>query len=155
MSIRTPVIRMFRPSRGEGRGRIQGQPNVATRGADLLQGFRDIVFGFVLNVNGDGIRAGIDETWHVMISLLDHQVHIERKLCLFSHHRHHHGPKRHVIDEVPVHDVAMNPISAGFLHPMHLLGEFCEIGRQDGRRDEDLRHQSKRSTLNAQRSTLK
>ena len=59
------------------------QAGAATGVANLLQGFADIVFRFRFDVDRDRIRAGFDETRHVMIGMLDHEMNIERKLvCL-------------------------------------------------------------------------
>ena len=48
-----------------------------------------------------------------MIGVLDHQMHIEGKFRLFAENFDDHRAERNVVDEVAVHDVAMNPIRVG------------------------------------------
>jgi hypothetical protein len=43
---------------------------------------------------------------------------------------------------MPVHDVEMKPISAGFFHAMDLRLEIRKIGSENGRSDEDVGHWS-------------
>ena len=44
------------------------------------------------------------------------------------------GPMRHVRDEVPVHDVDVQPVGRRG-HLAHLLGQHAEVGREHRRRD--------------------
>jgi hypothetical protein len=50
-----------------------------------------------------------------------------------------------------VHDVAMNPVGAGFLNAMDLIRELGEVGGEDGRRHDYFLHTKPKS--NAQRPT--
>ena len=129
---------------GKGSGRVQGEPGPATRLANPGQCFSDVVPGFRFHVDGNGIRAGFHEAGKVMIGPLDHQMHIKGELRQFARHRDDHRPEGNVIHEMTVHDVAVNPVGPGFLHPAHFPGEVREISRQDGRGDEDgrRRHES-------------
>jgi hypothetical protein len=95
------------------------------------------VFRFWFDVNIDGVRAGFDKTRQIMIGVLDHQMHIERKFRLLAHKIDNHRAERNVVDEVTVHDIAMDPIGAGFLDGVDFLGQAREIGGKDGRGDED------------------
>jgi hypothetical protein len=90
-----------------------------------------------------------------MVGMFDHQMDIEWKPSVLAHHLHAAWAKRNVIDEMPIHDIAMDPIGAGLFHATQFFGEAGKVCGKDGGRDDDLGHQSKRSTLNAQRSTLK
>src|SRR6266436_8624757 len=48
--------------------------------------------------------------------------------------------KGNVIDEMSIHDVAMNPIGPGLLNPVHFIGQSGKIGGQDGGRDQNASH---------------
>ena len=67
-----------------------------------------------------------------MIGMLDHKMDVERKTCLAAHGRDDRRTEGNVIDEMPIHDVAVNPIGAGCLHPMDFVAESREIGGQNG-----------------------
>ena len=121
----------------ERRGRIEGQAGTATSITNCAQGFCDVVFRLRFDVNIDGGRAGFDKTRQIMIGVLDHQMHIERKFRLLAHEIDNHRAERNVVDEVTVHDIAMDPIGAGFLDGMDFLGQAREVGGKDGRSDED------------------
>ena len=51
-----------------------------------------------------------------MIGMLDHKMDVERKTCLACARRDDLWTEGNVIDEMPIHDVAVNPIGAGGLH---------------------------------------
>lgn len=72
-----------------------------------------------------------------MIGVLDHQVHIERKPCEFVDKIDHRRTKGDIVDEVAVHDVAMNPIGPGGLNFADFIGEIGEVCGEDGWGDED------------------
>ena len=65
-----------------------------------------------------------------------------------------HGTEGNVIDEVAIHDVAVNPVRAGFVGQANLFRKAGEIGREDGRSDEDgmghLKGNVQRPTFNVQ-----
>ena len=81
------------------------------------------MFRFGLDVNGNGVRAGFHKARHVMIGVLDHQMHIEGKFRLFADNFDDHWAKRNVVDEMAIHDVAMDPIGAGVFN-------FANLRRQ-------------------------
>jgi len=47
-----------------------------------------------------------------MIGMLDHQMHIERTFRLLADKTDDRRSERNVVDEMAVHDVAMDPIGA-------------------------------------------
>jgi hypothetical protein len=59
--------------------------------------------------------------------MLDHQVNIERQTREFANGRDHSRAKRNVIDEMTVHDVAMDPIGSGLFDLAHLIGQSGKI----------------------------
>ncbi len=58
-----------------------------------------------------------------MIGVFDHQMYIERQPRLFAYVPNNVGPERNVIDEMSVHDVAMNPIGACGFDLVDLIAE--------------------------------
>jgi hypothetical protein len=119
----------------EGRGRIQGQPHAASGRANRRECFRHVVFRFGLDMHGDGIRAGLEETRQIMIGMLDHEMNIERELRQFAHRGDKSGPKGNIVHEMAVHDVEMEPVGAGFLGAPDFAAELGEVRGEDGRRD--------------------
>src|SRR5437016_6242920 len=103
--------------------RIECDAGAATGVSNLLQGFQDIVFGFRFHMNSDRVCAGFDESRHIMIGTLDHQMHIQWQICFFAYESNNVRPEGNVIDEMAVHDVAMNPIGACGFDTMDLLSE--------------------------------
>ena len=87
----------------------------------------------------DRVRAGFDKTRQVMIGMLDHEMDVERQSRVLANSRDHCRSKGNVVDEMSVHDVAMNPIGAGLLNAPHFLGQSGKIGGEDGGSDQDLR----------------
>jgi len=63
--------------------------------------------------------------------MLDHQVNIKRQTREFANGRDPSRAKRNVIDEMTVHDVAMNPIGARGFDAMNFLSEPREICRKN------------------------
>jgi hypothetical protein len=90
----------------------------------LPQGFLNIVFGFRLDMNRDRVCAGFDKTRDVMIGMLDHQVHIEWQFGLLAHKIDNRRAEGNVVDEMAVHDVAVNPIGACFFGGADLISQF-------------------------------
>src|SRR5205807_7387539 len=75
-----------------------------------------------------------------MIGVLDHEMDVERQICELANNRDDSRSEGNVIDEMSIHDVAMNPIGPGLLNPVHFIGQSGKIGGQDGGRDQDPMH---------------
>ena len=135
---------------------IQRQTGATTSVANFLQSSFDMMFRFRLDVDCDGVCAGFDKSRRVMIGMLDHQVDIERKLGLLAHKIDNRRPEGNIIDEMSVHDVAMDPISAGFFGGADFIGQAGKIGSENGGRDDDFLRghvaNVKRSRFNVQYS---
>jgi hypothetical protein len=58
-------------------------------------------------------------------------MYVEREACFFAYELHNVRSERNVIDEMAVHDVAMNPIGARCLDAMNFLSEPREICRKN------------------------
>src|SRR4029453_16508187 len=121
---------------GKRRRRVERQTPVATSVSNLLQGFADIVFCFRFNMNRNRVDSCIDETSQIVISMLDHQVNIKRQTREFANGRDHSRAKRNVIDEMTVHDVAMDPIGSGPFDLAYLIGQSGKICGWNRRRNQ-------------------
>ena len=69
-------------------------------------------------------KAGIDKTRHVMIGVLDHQVHIQWQFGLSTHKTDDGWPEGNVIDEVAIHDVSMDPVRARSFHFVDFVSQL-------------------------------
>src|SRR5207245_8719624 len=72
-----------------------------------------------------------------MVGVLDHEMDVERQICELANNRHDSGAERNVIDEMSVHDVAMNPICPGLLNPAHFIGQSGKSAGEDGGGDQN------------------
>ena len=71
------------------------------------------MFRFGFDVNSNPIRAGIDKSRNVMIGLLDHKMHVQWQRCLFANESDDGRSERDVVDEMAIHDIAVDPVRAG------------------------------------------
>src|SRR5439155_22908443 len=68
-----------------------------------------------------------------MISMLDHEVDIERKTCQAANNPHHSRSEGDVVHEMSIHDIAMDPICACGFDAMDFVIKSREIGgKNDG-----------------------
>jgi len=67
-------------------------------------------------------------------------MHVQWEIGEFANDRHNSGPKRNVIDEMSIHDVAVNPIGPSLLNPVNFIGQSGKIGSEDGGGDQDPMH---------------
>ena len=77
-----------------------------------------------------------------MIGVLDHKMDVERQIGELANSRYDSRAEGNIIDKMPVHDVAMNPIGPGFLNPAHFIGQSGKIGGENGGGDQDPMHGS-------------
>ena len=75
-----------------------------------------------------------------MLGMLDHEMHVEWQICFFADKTNNVRPKGNVIDEMSIHDVAMDPIRACGFDAVDFIAEPRKIGGKNGRRDDDSRH---------------
>src|SRR6059058_4590174 len=75
-----------------------------------------------------------------MIGVLDHEMDVERQICELANNRDDSRAEGNVIDEMSIHDVAMNPIGPGLLNPANFIGQSGKIGGEDGWGDKDPMH---------------
>ena len=92
-----------------------------------------------LDMHDHAIGAGIGKSLEIRVGRCDHQMHIEEFVRQRPDGAHDLWPDRDVRDEMPVHDIDMNPVGAGGDNRAHLLAEPREVGRKNGRGDQNLR----------------
>ena len=81
-----------------------------------------------------------------MIGMLDHEMDVERQSRELANGRDDSRTKGNVIDKMPVHDVAMNPIGPGPFNPAHFIRQSGKIGGEDGRSDQNPVHEVVKSS---------
>jgi hypothetical protein len=69
-------------------------------------------------------------------------VHVQGQLSFFTHNSDDLGSERNVIDEMAIHDVAMDPIRTGALDPMDFVSQMRKIGCQDRWGHNDILHEA-------------
>ena len=68
------------------------------------------------------VRACLEEGVDELLRMLDHQLDIQRTARHPVHRLHNDGTKADVRDEMPVHDIQVQPIRPGLLDGVDLLG---------------------------------
>jgi hypothetical protein len=81
------------------------------------------------------IGSGLDKCTEIALRLNDHQVHIKRLLRAASHRFDNHRAERNIRHEAAVHYVNVDPVGASQIDGTNLVGEMCEIRRQNRRRN--------------------
>jgi hypothetical protein len=91
-------------------------------------------------MDSDGICAGLNKSRHVVIRVFNHKMNVERKSCHSADSPDHFRPEGNIIDEMSIHDVAVNPICACGLNPMDFVIKPREIRSKNRGCDEDFWH---------------
>jgi hypothetical protein len=100
---------------------------------DLLDGRRNLLLD--LDMEGDRVATRLDELVDEPAGLADHQVCVERQLRPRSDALDHLRTECQVRDEVPVHDVEMDPIGPFALRPADGVGHVRVVRVEDARSD--------------------
>ena len=132
-------VRQMRFDGREWRRRIQGQAGVTAARANRRQRFRDIVFRFRFDMNGDRVRARFDEARHVVIGTLDHEMHVERQTrqcsrTVFTRA----GPNEMLSTNCPSMMSRCSQSAPASMTLARSGGEMGEIRGQNGRSDKDF-----------------
>ena len=109
------------------------QTGCAPGRADPLEGRRDLLLD--LDVEGDRVATRLEILIEVAARLIDHQVRIKRQLGTPAEVLDGLWPEGEVRDEVPIHDVEMDPVRSRGLHPAHRVAEVGQVRIEDARRD--------------------
>src|SRR3954451_4071374 len=67
-------------------------------------------------------------------------MHVQWEIGEFANDCHNCGAKRNVIDEMSIHDVAVNPIGPSLLNPVNFIAQTREICGKNGRSDKNTVH---------------
>jgi hypothetical protein len=67
-----------------------------------------------------------------MIGMLDHEMDVEGQSRELANSRDDSRSEGNVINEMSVHDVAMNPIGPGLLNAAHFMAQSGKIGGENG-----------------------
>ena len=59
-----------------------------------------------------------------MIGMLDHEMHVQGESCFSAHEADNVRAEGNIIDEMAVHDVAMDPIGAGIFNFANFLSQM-------------------------------
>ena len=89
-------------------------------------------------VHDQRVGPGLGKRLEVAVRLGDHQVNFQRDRAKRLEPSHDHRPERDIRDEVPVHDVDVNPVRPGGDDLRHLVGQVRQVGREDRRGQLDL-----------------
>src|SRR3954464_3141303 len=122
--------------RAFGSGRTQADTGLLAERADGLERAIEVRTRFGMHRNE--IRARLRERFEIGIGRRDHEMHIEYFLRQRPDRLDDVRAITDVRDEMPVHDVAMNPVGARRVDRRDLLAEAGKIRSQDRRRDEDF-----------------
>src|SRR3954469_24155425 len=114
----------------------QADAGLLAERADGLERAIEVRTGF--GMHRDEIRAGLRERFKIAIGRRDHEMHVKHFLRQRPDRLDDVRAITDVRDEMPVHDVAMNPVGIRSVDRHDLLAEAREIRSQDRRRDEDF-----------------
>ena len=89
-------------------------------------------------VDDQRVGPGLGKRAQVPVRLRDHQVNFQGNRSHRPEPADDHGPERDIGDEVPVHDVDVNPVGPGRNDLGHLVGQMAHVGRQDRRGELDV-----------------
>jgi hypothetical protein len=66
-----------------------------------------------------------------MIGVLDHEMHIDREFRIPSDQIDNCRSEGNIIDEMSIHNVAVNPVSASLFDPSDFVSQSREVGGED------------------------
>jgi hypothetical protein len=131
----------------QGRGGIEGHPGLHALLTDGLKGAVEVHVR--LHVDRQVRGPGPGEVRDVIGRALHHHVDVHRQPDLPFEAFQDGGPDREVGNEVPVHDVHMEPVGASLLGLPYLAQEVPEVGRQYGWRKQHRRGHAGATALSA------
>ena len=109
---------------------IEDHPGARAALPDQLDAPVQMDTGFHLHCHQ--IRPGLDEIRDIAVGVRDHQVDVEGQAGRTTDSFHHQGTHGDIGDEVPVHDVDMDPVGTGVFHGLDFLPQPCKIGGENG-----------------------
>ena len=94
---------------------------------------RPVQVNGALLVHDHRVGAGFCKRFEITVGLGDHQVNFKGDRAQRPEPAHDHRPERNIRDEMPVHDVDMNPIGSRGDNLLNLVRQVGQIGRKDRR----------------------
>ena len=88
-------------------------------------------------MDADEVGAGLGEGLQIGVGRGDHQVHVEGDGGVLPQRLHDHRAEADVGDEMPVHDVEVQPVGAGGGDGARFLAQPGEIGGEERGGDSD------------------
>lgn len=114
---------------GGGAG-IEGEAALAAEIGDAPEGIGDVVIGF--DVDGDVVGAGFGEGFDVLVGVGQHQVGVEEEVTVeLAEVGHGLRAEAEVGDEVPVHDIEVEPPGPGGGGGLKGVAEGSVVARKD------------------------
>ncbi len=124
------------PQLGIGIG-IERQADLGASGANRCDACAQVALADSLDVDGDGVGAGMAEVGRVAQRVAEHEVHVQVERGGAPQRLHHHRADGDVGDEMPVHDIHMQHARTGGLAALDLVLEAGEVGREQAGEDAD------------------
>ena len=121
----------------DGRWGVDGKAHLLAQRLDLPEKRGDGIAQ--LDVHANLIRTSLRKRFKQNLRLGTHQVHVEKRPRQGAHGPDQVRAERDVRHEMAVHDVQVQPISAGGVDPFSFFGEPAVIGCQQGRRNNHAR----------------
>ena len=115
----------------ERRRRIQRQPATEPRVAGSGEGVAHVVIS--LDVDGDAVGPGSDESIEILVGPRHHEVHIERDRRVGTNCRNELGTEGDIFHKMSVHDIEVEPVRPGLFSLFDLLADSRPVGRENGR----------------------
>lgn len=125
--------------------RLENDPGLGaqtTNGVEQRRHFLLIVHAGRFEMDGDKIGAGVYELRSVDIRAINHEMDVERELCAAAEGADDGDADSEVGDEMSVHDIDVDVVSAGALGAGDFIAEASEIGGKDRRSNKGFHHDS-------------
>jgi hypothetical protein len=108
------------------RRRVDDDPGALAQAPDPLH--RAVQVVVALPVDEERVRTRLGELVQEEVRVRDHAVGLQGQVRHPPERLHGHGSHREVRDEVPVHDVHVDPVGPGLLRRLHLFAQASEVG---------------------------
>ena len=125
---------------GDGGGRIDSHADFFAERFNFPNERGDLLVKF--DMDGDSIRASLGKRFDQNFRLRAHEVNVEKYFSQGTNGAHDFRPKGNVWDEMPVHDVEVQPVGAGTVGSFDFLAEAGVVGGEQRRRDNHARNLS-------------
>jgi len=108
-------------------GGVERHTCLSATGFDLLDDPVQVRAGLLMD--GDHIRASLDERFDVLLRGGDHQMGLKRQAGTAPHGLDNHGSHGDVRHKMAIHDIDLDALRARGLDGSHLLAQAREVRR--------------------------